>query len=468
MVGIKQVAALAAAMFALQFWQATNGGLTADEPNHILAAHFYWTAPNVFPETDLAPLLKIVTGWRASQIPPPDDPRWKAHREWIAAGAYFVDLKDPHLHDLTTAFRLPVLIFPLLTLFLIWHWARGDCGPAPALLAAAAFAFEPTALAHGSLVKNDIAAACAYAAFWYAADRRNMLLLTLATLVGILAKLSLIILAVIAPVIILTRPQRIKHLAVFAVTVYAGLCAAYQFDARVLHPVEIQHKFADPAIPYAFTWIARLFQWLPIPAGFWSGCVSLLHSSAERPPIYLNGEIFHQAQPLYFLTALAVKVPIGLLLAIAAGAIVAVRERRMFLLFPPLLYIALASLSGHQLGIRLILPALPFGALLVARLAKAHLKTATILIALAAAEDSLTASRSSISPPAAPTTASATSPTPTSIGARISQPSIPGPNPTTSKNSASPTSAATSPGVTSGIKRSAPSPRPTTTRWRKV
>jgi len=40
MVGIKQVAALAAAMFALQFWQATNGGLTADEPNHILAAHF--------------------------------------------------------------------------------------------------------------------------------------------------------------------------------------------------------------------------------------------------------------------------------------------------------------------------------------------------------------------------------------------------------------------------------------------
>jgi len=213
-----------------------------------------------------------------------------------------------------------------------------------------------------------------------------MLLLTLATLAGILAKLSLIVLAVIAPIVILTRPQRIKHLAVFAVTVYAGLCAAYQFDIRVLHPVEIQHKFADPAIPYAFTWIAQLFQWLPIPAGFWSGCVSLLHSSAERPPIYLNGQIFHQAQPLYFLTALAVKVPIGLLLAIAAGAVVAIRERTTFLLLPPLLYIALASLSGHQLGIRLILPALPFGALLVARLAKAHLKTATILIALAAAE----------------------------------------------------------------------------------
>jgi hypothetical protein len=386
MVGIKPLAAVAAAMFALQYWQATRGGLTADEPNHILASHFYWTAPKVFPETDLAPLLKIVTGWRASQIPPADDPRWKAHREWVAAGAYFVDLKDPYLHDLTTAFRLPVLIFPLLTLVLIWHWARGDCGPAPALLAAAAFAFEPTALAHGSLVKNDIASALAYCAFWYAASKRNMLLLSVATLIGIIAKLSLVILAVIAPIIILANPHRLKHLVIFAITVYTGLCAAYHFDTRVLHPVEIQHKFADPAIPYAFTWIAQIFQWLPVPADFWTGCVSLLHSSAERPPIYLNGQTFNQAQPLYFLTALAVKAPIALLIAIAAGVIVTSKERRAILLFPPLLYIGLASLSGHQLGIRLILPALPFGALLVAQLAKSHLKTAAVLVALASAE----------------------------------------------------------------------------------
>ncbi|OYW12497.1 MAG: hypothetical protein B7X34_01820 [Acidobacteriia bacterium 12-62-4] len=77
--------------------------------------------------------------------------------------------------------------------------------------------------------------------------------------------------------------------------------------------------------------------------------------------------------PWYFLAALAVKVPIGFqVLFLGSGAWAAwrgIRDRDLrwlFLLVPPVLYIGLASLSTFQLGIRLILPALPFGALLAA------------------------------------------------------------------------------------------------------
>ena len=65
------------------------------------------------------------------------------------------------------------------------------------------------------------------------------------------------------------------------------------------------------------------------------------------------------------------KLPVGwqILFLAATGLAVwqMVRRREaiwFFLLFPLLLYVGLASLSGYQLGIRLILPTLHFAALL--------------------------------------------------------------------------------------------------------
>ena len=141
---------------------------------------------------------------------------------------------------------------------------------------------------------DDVAAALGYVAFWYAAWRywqspswRTVAWLAVATLLGVLAKLSLIILAGLAPFILLSRQWRRfpQYFALFCVIVYLGLCTAYQWNVRLLHPVEIVHKWADPKVPWLFTAVGQIFQWIPVPAYFWQGCVGLFWSAADRPPI---------------------------------------------------------------------------------------------------------------------------------------------------------------------------------------
>lgn len=375
-----------------------------DEPNHILGSYFFWGGDRVYHVPDLAPLLKITTGWvpRAFGIEIPDHPRWASKDEWASSAAWAVDLKDPYFARITLLFRLPVILFSLGTALLLWRWGRSlpgpGAGPVAGLLAAAIFAFEPTALGHGALVKNDVAAAFGYLAFWFAAWRfwqapgwRTVAWLSAATLLGVLAKLSLIILAGIGPIILLARQWRKfpQYFAFFATFLYLGLCTAYQWNVRLLHPLEIVHKWADPKVPKLFTAVGQIFQWLPVPTYFWQGCVGLFWSAADRPPIYLLGTVRHTADPLYFLIALAVKVPVAFQLLFLLAALYAIRKRdtlTVFLLLPPVLYIGLASLSGLQLGVRLILPALPFAALLAARLAQQYKLAVTLAVALGAGE----------------------------------------------------------------------------------
>ena len=406
---ISPILLLSAALLTLLLVEAWNTGVTMDEPNHLLASHFYWQGGHVYHVPDLAPLLKIVTGWVPQTfslpIPLATDPRWLSKDEWATAANWAVDQKDPFYHWLVFLCRLPVLLFPLGTAVLLWRWGSRAFGAVSGVLAAIVFALEPTALGHGVLIKNDVACAFAYLAFWYAAWRfwqaptwKAVGWLAAATLLGVLAKLSLVILAGIAPILLLVRaPNRFPlYFPSFLAALYFGLCTAYLWDVRLLHPVEIAHKFADPKEPWLFTVVGQIFQWLPVPRYFWEGCVGLFWSAVERPPIYTWGVVRHTADPLYFLAALSVKVPVGWqVLFLAATGLATwqmVRRREalwFFLLFPPLLYVGLASFSGHQLGIRLILPALPFAALLAGAAYLHWRRFAMVAVAVGAVETML-------------------------------------------------------------------------------
>src|SRR4029077_669940 len=62
--------------------------------------------------------------------------------------------------------RLPFLVFPLLIVFLLWHWGRQLFGEPAGLFLAACGALEPTILGHGVLINSAVPAACA--ALWFA------------------------------------------------------------------------------------------------------------------------------------------------------------------------------------------------------------------------------------------------------------------------------------------------------------
>jgi hypothetical protein len=153
---------------------------------------------------------------------------------------------------------------------------------------------------------------------------------------------------------------------------YLGSLAACQFDTRRLPAAELAAYQQNAALPTAIRAAAHVFRFVPLPWPMWQGCLTLFGSNASENLVYLMGEVLPRGSIFYFVVALAVKAPVSAQILIAGGwALVAraawrgrLRSADTLWLLPGLLYIALASLSSLQLGVRLVLPALPFGLLL--------------------------------------------------------------------------------------------------------
>ena len=283
--------------------------------------------------------------------------------------------------------RLPLLIFPVLTALLLWWWARQILSPAAAVVLAALFALEPTALGHAPLFKNDLAATFGFLLFWYAAWKYwrrpgagNAAALGAALLVALLAKLSMLVLVPMAPLLVAARclagqPRRWRG-AVLAFTLvvlipYLGSIAAVQFETRRLQDGEFLRLREQNRMPEAFLFASNILRVVPYPVPLFDGAVSILQCEVKDSLVYFWGDFHPQGHPLYFVGALALKSPVPLQILLLSGfaiaGLAALRRRlpagSVFWLFPPVLYVGMASAMSLQMGVRLVLPALPFGLL---------------------------------------------------------------------------------------------------------
>jgi hypothetical protein len=203
----------------------------------------------------------------------------------------------------------------------------------------------------------------------------------LALLLAVLAKMSMLFLIGVAPLLVILRyatlpPRKLRPAIVPLLLVllipYLGAIAAYQFRTRRIPAAEMAAFAQDPALPKALLLGAQVFRVFPVPWPMWGGVVSLFQSAHQDNPVYLLGRRYVRGHPLYFVIALALKIPIPLQILMACGAaLLAIRWKRrefqpldLFWLLPPLVYILLASLTPLQYGVRLVLPALSFGLLL--------------------------------------------------------------------------------------------------------
>jgi hypothetical protein len=406
---------LTAGLLAFLAWRT---GVTNDEPGHLVGANLYWEAADRLPPGDMPPLIKLVGGWapRMIDLPLPGDlgRPGDTRREWEVSLAMMEHLRHDRIGRIFFYSRLPLMVFPLLTVWIVWLWARELFSPVTAIAAAGLFALEPTALAHGALFKNDLAATFAYFLFWFAIWRywrnpsiRGAALVAVATALCMIAKLSLLFVFGVAPLLIVLRgplrpmcghgpfdcgtespaqaeslPHPRRHAIIRYFGVALGVCAAAyvlvlaaaQFDVRWLGAGDLVRLDADRTIPAWFQIAARAFTVFPVPARMWAGTYALMSGFAYENPVYLYGRIWPHGHPLYFLAALLVKAPVTLIAfgGIGAGLLLtALVKRRLtwsdaFWTAPGALYIFLCSRVPVQLGVRLILPALPFGVLLCA------------------------------------------------------------------------------------------------------
>ncbi|MBI4889864.1 MAG: glycosyltransferase family 39 protein [Acidobacteria bacterium] len=355
-------------------YQVRAVGLTVDEPSHMLSAYLYWRGEDNLKPGDMPPFIKLLGGWPAILLKPPlpvSSPSWKTGHEWNISAEMLNSMRPPELHRWIHSSRAPfVLISPLITL-LLWYWARQLWDPQTALVLAALWVVEPTALGHGGLFKNDVSATLGYLAFWYTGwrfwrspDWRNALWVSLALSLAVLTKMSMLVLLPLAPVLLAIGALRKRRwpevllLPAGSLSIAYGICsAACQFQMRHLLYEESQTLLLPSQ--------ARL---LLLPSRYVDGALSLLFENSNLTLVYLLGRIHPGGSYLYFLVGLLFKSPLPFLLLLVAAIGLAARPRffttqrltLFFLLFPPVLYFALASVSALQLGYRLVLPGIPF------------------------------------------------------------------------------------------------------------
>jgi hypothetical protein len=375
----------------LLLYQAWRTGVTVDEPAHLVSARLYWEGVDVLRPGDMPPLIKIVSGWvpLLHHLPLPDDigrPGEDRH-EWEISLAMMEKLEWARIQPLFFRSRLPLITFPLMTVLLVWWWARQLFTPLIGVIAATLFALEPTSLGHGALLKNDHASTFAYLLLWYSLWRywragtlRAAALTGLAVGLCLISKLTLLFAVGLAPVLMLggdvvQRRLRKRTLAACGLVLgiaYLVTIAAVQFEVHTLTKLELWRIDSNPNIPYLFGAAARIFTLIPVPDRMWDGLLTLISGSMVKMPVYFFGELRPTGHPLYFVGALLVKSPLGLLVLGAAAVPLLLQAflRRglqwidLAWVLPGPLYVLLASSVPYQLGVRLILPALPFGVML--------------------------------------------------------------------------------------------------------
>ena len=300
--------------------------------------------------------------------------------------------------------RSTIVLFSVLGGLATAIWARELFGDAAGCLAAVLWAFEPNLLAHGSLVTTDMGAAASFVftlfALWKFATRpgwKTALLfggiLGLAQLTKftalLLYPLSIAEFAVILiarrteplpsgrqggtaePAPPATTPQAIARICgLWLIALLASLLvlnAGYLFrgSCSTLRSYDFQST-ATSADMRRLTTIG----WMPVPLprDYVEGLDHQRHMMELKYPIFLDGQWSATGFDHYYLWALFYKLPHPLQLLLLAtllwlaipGKVGRRLDLQLVVLLPAVLMIGAAEASSMQLGVRYILPALPF------------------------------------------------------------------------------------------------------------
>jgi hypothetical protein len=360
----------AAAALAGEAWRV---GVTVDEPPELYESYLYWRGIGDLDPGDTPPLMRMICGWVPLIMGAPV-PSWGGGNSFPNGVEMLRRLGPVRARRLVFASRLVFAAFPLLTIWLVWHWGREMFSPWIALAVAAGVALEPTVMAHGAFIKSDVPAAFGLVLFCWQAERywrrpglRTAAGLTVCLLLAVLAKFSMLVLIPVAFFLILWKGPRLRGIALLAVTLYGGLIAAYQFRVRPVYASEAARatELGLRPVQQAVIRIAGLAPW---PREF---LYSVGHhwkwNVTEGPQAYLLGRRIVGAAPLYYPFAFAVKFPIGLQVLVLAGLAAAAlrlagRQAGLWdalVFLPPLLLFGLAMRSHIHLGLRYVIPALP-------------------------------------------------------------------------------------------------------------
>ena len=350
---------------------------TWDEANHLAAGASYLATRDFRMAPENPPLSKMLAAlpslfWGPRFVP--REPSWMAINPWTSGNAF---LYAPGVDSdaVLRRARIPIRLLGCLLLCCVMAWAWQLWGPGGALVSGAFAAFDPTLIAHSSVVTPDVAVALfGFAACWIAWQlhraSRAWLWPALGMALGLAVSSKFTALLVVP--------------ALFASWIWTFLRAG---NGSMPKRSAAEGLAVAAACGLAVLWACYLFQ-SPMP--FLKGLLWQANHQREGHAAFLLGSVSTHGRLSYFPIVLLVRTPLATLAAFAAGMLQWGRGplRRWpaapfwgaaFVLFPAAAHATLMVFGNVNLGARYLLPMFPFLFVLAGRLATVRLPKAALL-----------------------------------------------------------------------------------------
>ncbi|MGE5053491.1 MAG: ArnT family glycosyltransferase [Acidobacteriota bacterium] len=367
--------------------------ITSDEINHLHAGYRYLTCGDFGWNPEHPPLLKLVAALPLLSMQVNDPAPGACGMADSKAIDFHVghDFIFANPERVLMAGRAAASVFVFGLLVLVWFGARKMFGVEVAILASSLFVFEPNILAHGALVTTDIAASFGFLAgvlalYLYFETRVGfyLILTGLATGValavkhsGVLLAPALLALAILDPVFASSseknRTRRIlENLAVLAIV---GLIAVgvlwMTYGVRYSARPDGAETWGNQSVADSNSMLAtRIIPAMErahlLPEAYLKGFQDILVDPEVMPrPAFLLGRVYRGGRWFYFPMAALIKFSaVVLIFTLAACFSWRFWKRRkrelLFLIVPPAIFLAASCASNINMGIRHVLPVLPF------------------------------------------------------------------------------------------------------------
>ncbi|MEW5975517.1 MAG: glycosyltransferase family 39 protein [Acidobacteriota bacterium] len=380
--------------------------VTYDEVAHLPAGYSYLTVgvislnlqhPPLIKEICAVPLLFLNLSAKVDHTVL-ENPGLEQSFEWTF-GREFLFSQDAY--RLLFWGRMPAILMYGALAALVMFWAARLWGPPAGLLALIVCAFNPTLSAHGMLITTDVGVALFSTLFLFwlrrylqSRARRHLILSGFVLGLALGSKFSAIVLLPIAYLLVL--------LAVWK----GGPADRGQNQSKVRSTKtlgkprpERQRKFEDyfrPALSstrsfLAMLGVALLTVWLIYlfsdPSLYWQGIRSINKDHDPNYPYFLLGELKSGGWWYYLPAAWLVKTPLPELVLLGLTCIAFLRGRRAawldeaFLFLPAAAYFLLYSMTADNVGVRYLIPCLPFVYISMGRVVHAIIRWKTAWLA---------------------------------------------------------------------------------------
>lgn len=374
-----------------QLWtSASKLSVTSDEADHLHAGYRYLQCRDFGWNPEHPPMAKMVAALPLLFMETTDpiaSPCSMTSNKMMdfQVGHDFV-FANPE--SILMAARMAVSILAVGLLVCVWFFAQQMFGISVAVVSGVMIAFEPNLLAHGSLVMTDVPATLgfmlsvyAFYAFLLSPGRVRLILVGLAVGITLSLKHSTLIIIVILPplaavdALLSDPPHRIRTalrnlvcLGVAMVIAISVLWAVYGFryaarpdDAKPWTSANLRSAHGLVATKI----IPAIERRRLLPQAYLIGLQDVLVESEDHKRTFILGQTYPTGRWFYFPVAALIKftIPTLLLLVISPFAVTFWRTHKRqlaFLIVPAAVILASAMTYTINIGIRHILPVLPF------------------------------------------------------------------------------------------------------------